>query len=503
MAINSNGYIYRSAADANLHINYSGYLSRGVPNMYIDSAGSLYRCGKPNYTWLMGSGMKGYNWDCCVYAENKFVAVGSVPIEGTETYKVARAESKYGYEWEVTEIGTYNAPPIKMAYDGKGNFVIVFCRRILYETFQPYGGMSYIYHSDDECRTLKQRVASDGRITSAAYGSGKFMAIGYTWTFGDVAGIFNRENNPRTGLILMESSDGFSWQDVSAVGIDTKYLNDSGAVHYEKIDTAADSILDFETGSPYQLIEYHFGYFFAVSGMHVSNPYPDAPDFAHMWRYFGQGKIAWSEDGRTWTQTQTADGIIKNNPLRIKSFHRSIYGKDPTKYAEIGGVKLDLVYIEFSAPQRDYFPAYNPNEAWQLQETERDENTMCVGLGAGSTLDNKYYEDGEYPYLKVNSRYPKRLDKQDEYDETDQASNGWAYSLRHQHLARSSSVDGQGTTERPWDWSFGQNIFTPLDIDKSQLCCCVCGGPHIIVALGNQYRTDGNCSYFQTIKDER
>ena len=85
--------------------------------------------------------MKGYNWDCCVYAENKFVAVGSVPIEGTETYKVARAESKYGYEWEVTEIGTYNAPPIKMAYDGKGNFVIVFCRRILYETFQPYGGM--------------------------------------------------------------------------------------------------------------------------------------------------------------------------------------------------------------------------------------------------------------------------------------------------------------------------------------------------------------------------
>ena len=51
------------------------------------------------------------------------------------------------------------------------------------------------------------------------------------------------------------------------MGIDTKYLNDSGAVHYEKIDTAADSILDFETGSPYQLIEYHFGYFFAVSGM--------------------------------------------------------------------------------------------------------------------------------------------------------------------------------------------------------------------------------------------
>ena len=64
-------------------------------------------------------------------------------------------------------------------------------------------------------------------------------------------------------------------------------------------------------------------------------------------------------------------------------------------------------------------------------------------------------------------------------------------------------LSGCDVYQEAWDWSFGQNIFTPLDIDKSQLCCCVCGGPHIIVALGNQYRTDGNCSYFQTIKDER
>lgn len=254
-----------------MHINESGYVSRGEANLYISSSGALYRALGSAVTgkWTRINALSGYSWPCCVWTGSKFIAAGYKYADGI--YEVASASSSNVKSWTLNDLfTTEERTPLGLAYGG-GTLVAVIGRGTEGSLGEKYTGL---YYSKDDGATLTlapETMLEDMYIQSVAYGNGRFVAVG--WRKEKVTGYVYWHPVPYAFV----SSDGVSWAAYRTPGLS-----------YESSHNA-----EYEQGTEYNTVGFDNGKFYAFSGTY-SHVFPNRS---------GDNKMGVSSDGVTWSET--------------------------------------------------------------------------------------------------------------------------------------------------------------------------------------------------------